>query len=204
MSSDPFSAILAAMHPDSRPNGNMKWNCQVDGCYRDQLPDWSPFNDCFPRTGIRITDIDGMVEIGGHFLFIEWKRPGSEVPDGQMKAFQRLTNHPGITVLIVWGDTTDNPTAWRVIHGGDTSKPTRLNFDQFYRSVTEWATAADSASHRVPSRPSGTGTHRREPRPESASRPPLGDAPGRGTRLAQDAPNTTPQPASGDAPRDAL
>ena len=104
-------AVLEAMRPRQQ-NTNIKWDCPTDGCYRDFLPDWTPLNDCFPRAGIRVGDIDGMVEVGGHFLFMEWKPPRVTIPEGQMKALTRLSRLPRVTVLILWGQTTAEPVAW--------------------------------------------------------------------------------------------
>ena len=59
--------------------------------YAKTLRDWTPYNDCFPRS-IRIGDVDGMVEIGSHFLFLEAKPPGKMPTRGQQYAFERLVN----------------------------------------------------------------------------------------------------------------
>lgn len=142
-------------------NTNIKWDCPTDGCYRDQLPDWSPLNDCFPRAGIRVTDIDGMVEVGGHFLFIEWKPPKVPVPDGQMRALTRLSTLPRITVLIVWGITTLEPEQWQILSKGQVSDPHPVDFITWHSWINAWATVADDepgpASRCVPPRPQGSG-----------------------------------------------
>ena len=85
--------------------GRMRWDCSPDkdGCYR-QLgqPDLTVLDECFPGR-IAMTDVDGLVEIDGRFLFIEWKRRG-DVPAGQRIMFERLTKHPEFTVLVILGD----------------------------------------------------------------------------------------------------
>ena len=40
------------------------------------------FDDCFPR-GVTIGDLDGFVELGGHFLVLEFKLGDQEIPRGQ-------------------------------------------------------------------------------------------------------------------------
>ena len=85
--------------------GRMRWDCRPerDGCYRRLgQPDLTLLDECFPGR-IAMTDVDGLVEIDGRFLFIEWKRRG-DVPAGQRIMFERLTKHPEFTVLVILGD----------------------------------------------------------------------------------------------------
>ena len=85
--------------------GRMRWDCSPDrdGCYRRLgQPDLTVLDECFPGR-IGMTDVDGLVEIDGQFLFIEWKRRG-DVPAGQRIMFERLTRHPEFTVLVILGD----------------------------------------------------------------------------------------------------
>ena len=85
--------------------GRMRWDCSPDkdGCYRRLgQPDLTVLDECFPGR-IAMTDVDGLVEINGRFLFIEWKRRG-DVPAGQKIMFERLTKHPEFTVLVILGD----------------------------------------------------------------------------------------------------
>lgn len=157
MSNPTPESVLASMRRAPAVNTNIRWDCRTDGCYRDSLPDWSPLNDCFPRSGIRVSDIDGMVEVGGHFLFMEWKLPRVEVPDGQLRALVRLSRLPNITVLIVWGQNTSEPVSWRIISNGQAGDEAPTNYVQWHDFVTAWADAADespaTSSHLVPPRP---------------------------------------------------
>jgi hypothetical protein len=73
-------------------------NCRTNGCYSEQLPDWGDLIECFPR-GIRPTDVDGMVEINGRFLFLEEKRAGVRLPEAQRLALLKLSQRPGITTV---------------------------------------------------------------------------------------------------------
>lgn len=152
-------AVLEAMRP-SPGNLNIRWDCRTDGCYRDQLPDWSPLNDCFPRPGIRVSDIDGMVEVGGHFLFLEWKLPRAPVPDGQHRALLRLSTLPGVTVIILWGQSTAKPEHWQILNDGHAALPAPVTFDEWHAFTCAWATAADetpTSSRLVPPRPQQQG-----------------------------------------------
>ena len=56
----------------------------------ENLWDWGFLDECFPGTRIRVTDIDGLVERNGHFLLIEAKSPGKDIPTGQRILFDRL------------------------------------------------------------------------------------------------------------------
>lgn len=78
----------------------LRHDCKRDGCYHDQLPDWSDINECFPRS-IYPTDIDGMVEINGHILFIEQKSVGASLTKGQIRAFLALSKKPNVTVIAI-------------------------------------------------------------------------------------------------------
>jgi hypothetical protein len=64
--------------------------------FRNSLPaghdgvfDWDWVKGLLPR-GIEPMDIDGLVEIGGHFLIWETKTSGAEIPVGQKLALKRL------------------------------------------------------------------------------------------------------------------
>lgn len=89
-----------------RKLGNpLRWDCAASGkCFNTYCrPKIEVFADCFPRR-IKMGDVDGLVEINGLFLLLEWKRPGQDVPQGQRIAyehFSRLTR--GCVVFCVRG-----------------------------------------------------------------------------------------------------
>ena len=83
---------------------NINWNCEEDGkCYiKNVLIDWAIFNECFSPTKIKISDIDGVVEHNGWFLFIEVKQYTKKIPQGQDILFKKLTEiSDRITVLLL-------------------------------------------------------------------------------------------------------
>jgi hypothetical protein len=82
--------------------------------YAKRLWDWTPLNEAFDR-GIRVGDIDGMVECGGKFLFLEGKPPGQPLSKGQGLALQRLAALPGVTVVVVRGHPPSAVVGWEVI-----------------------------------------------------------------------------------------
>lgn len=87
------------MTDDSKSGMNIR---DVDK-FRETFWDWTSFNECFSPTKIRITDIDGAVERGGYFLFIETKLPGEEIPLGQRLMYDALARLPRCHILIIWG-----------------------------------------------------------------------------------------------------
>lgn len=107
--------------------------------YLNTIWDWTPFNQCFGGTHIRITDIDGAVERNGKFLFIETKLPGQELPTGQRIFFDKLVKIPGITVLVVWG-RPNQPIEAQV---WNKSKRGKTDFKQLAAYLTRWFAWAD-------------------------------------------------------------
>jgi len=68
------------------------------------LWDWGCLDGCFGQTRIKPTDVDGMVERNGEFLWMETKSPRVAIPTGQMRMFEQLTRLGVFTVLIIWGN----------------------------------------------------------------------------------------------------
>lgn len=81
-----------------------RWNCSSDGCYLDKVClKFHVFDDCFPNN-IRMSDLDGFVEINSFFLIMEWKA-GVQLPTGQRIAYQRFTRRiKGDIVFAVQGN----------------------------------------------------------------------------------------------------
>lgn len=61
------------------------------------------FAECFPGN-IQMSDVDGEVEINGHWLRLEWKQDGAKLPFGQEINYKRLTNKTPTVVFVVYGD----------------------------------------------------------------------------------------------------
>lgn len=80
-------------------SAHFRWDCKIKGCYYESLPDWDDLIECFPR-GIRPTDVDGLVEIGGRVLFMEEKCAGVAPHEGQRRALLSLSKRPGVTALL--------------------------------------------------------------------------------------------------------
>jgi len=64
---------------------------------------WKPVADALPgRCGV--SDLDGVIERRGHFLILETKRPGEQLPVGQLIMLKALAALPNFLVLVVSGD----------------------------------------------------------------------------------------------------
>ena len=87
----------------------LRHDCSRSGCYKETLPDWGVLAGCFPGR-IAPTDLDGIVELRGRVLILEWKRPDGRIPRGQEILLERLAAR-GLTVFVVWG-----PTALAKLH----------------------------------------------------------------------------------------
>ena len=72
--------------------------------YMNNLWDWGFLESCFGGTRISPTDLDGVVERKGHFLYLEAKSPGKDVPRGQQIMFNHLIADKRATVLVIWGE----------------------------------------------------------------------------------------------------
>lgn len=118
-------------------------DCESQGCYCDQLPCWDDLIEAFPRR-IRPTDVDGMVEINGHVLFLEEKRAGKGLEEGQRRALAALSSRPDITTVffrplggdlevLIYGEGP--PKGWQ-----------RRSRDWFVWWLSAWADHADSST----------------------------------------------------------
>ncbi len=113
--------------------------------FMDALWDWGFLDKCFGNTGIRVSDIDGMVERNGHVLFIEAKPPDKTVSTGQRRAFEALTKK-GFMVLIIWGRTNE-PEYISIWYPNEEAPrpPKKANVSDLQDFVTTWFRWADAS-----------------------------------------------------------
>lgn len=82
----------------------MRWSCDERGCYNlKHRPKIEMFADIWPGR-ISMGDVDGIVEIAGNALMLEWKSNEKEIPAGQRIMYRRITNGKRVTVLCVAGN----------------------------------------------------------------------------------------------------
>ena len=111
--------------------------------YKSTFWNWTPFNECFKPTNIRITDIDGMVERNGLFLVIETKRPNADIPQGQSIMFDHMVETGLFTILIVWGHT-DQPKIILKMTKGLKKKYNNCDVGKLKLLIREWFIYADN------------------------------------------------------------
>jgi hypothetical protein len=84
-----------------------RWDCDVKGCFNKvHRPRFEELNDLLPGK-IAFSDVDGIVEINGRALMLEWKGLGVPTPMGQHIMFRRLTMGGNITVFVIEGAAHD-------------------------------------------------------------------------------------------------
>lgn len=82
----------------------LRWDCDKRGCFnRVKRPKIEVFKSCFPGK-ISFGDVDGIVEIGGCALLLEWKPSTDELRDAQRIMYQNLSKDGKFTAIIVVGD----------------------------------------------------------------------------------------------------
>lgn len=64
---------------------------------------WNWIEEAFRDTKIKPMDFDAVVERNGHFLIIESKNPGVDIPQGQMITLEHLWQLGRFTIFFVWG-----------------------------------------------------------------------------------------------------
>ena len=119
-------------------------NCSKSGCYTLGLPCWDELITCFPR-GIKPMDIDGYVEINGHYLFLEQKGKGAPLyQPGQGDALRMLARLPEVTVVVFREAAEEGFRDVVVNDDGQRHAFTTVSDDQFYAWLRKWAIDADA------------------------------------------------------------
>ena len=91
---------------DSSGNGYnpLRWDCEKQGCFNlKRRPKIELFSELFPGK-ISFGDVDGLVEINGRGLMLEWKTFAGKIPMGQKITYEKLSRDGLITVLCIVGD----------------------------------------------------------------------------------------------------
>lgn len=106
--------------------------------------DWTFLNDAFPDR-ITVSDLDGMVEMSGHFLFIEVKALGAKKPTGQRICLERLAlTSPYITIIYLEVEYENNrvrqwETLWMGKNGSLLTDNKVGDNKKFFAKVQAWA-----------------------------------------------------------------
>lgn len=119
----------------------LTWDCDRQGCYHEKMcPKLGVFDECLPPK-MGMSDVDGIVEINGRFLLVEWKSFQGDIPAGQRIMFQRLTEiDKAITVLVVVGDPQlMTVQGYRKIWGGEVFPAVLTDLDGLKVKIKAWA-----------------------------------------------------------------
>lgn len=99
----------------------IRHDCAKDGCYKEIcIPDWEIFDGCFDSKSnkIKVSDVDGCVEINGNILWLEWKRKLSELSVGQKMLYCSFTSNSARQVVLVIVGPLDSPERYCVFSNG--------------------------------------------------------------------------------------
>lgn len=110
------------------------------------LWDWNCLSGCFGGGRISPTDVDGLVERNRHFLFLEAKPPGGELPTGQRITLTNLSRQPNTTCIVINGDPkTENVTGITRIENGVPTAIGDPSRAMLRTIVSAWYARADGA-----------------------------------------------------------
>lgn len=111
--------------------------------YDNSLWDWDIVNDVLPGR-IRMSDVEGIVEISDQFLLVEGKFPGTAIPEGQARLHAALRRTGVFTVVYIWGKKTDDERyitqveRMRVDDANGTGIAKPATTEDFRRVVSRW------------------------------------------------------------------
>jgi len=125
-------------------NQNMRWNCEKNGCYKNQLPDYQTIlSGCFGMTSCRPMDVDGIIERNGKILFIESKYHNIEISQAQKILFRALIN-AGHSILVVWMKESDGSDIDKIqVYSSNGIYKREANKEKFRDAVKQWWDSAE-------------------------------------------------------------
>jgi hypothetical protein len=117
----------------------LRWNCEKSGCFNKyQRPKIEVFCDNFPGR-INFSDIDGIVEVKGNALLLEWKGEAMPIPTGQRIMYERLSREGMISVLCVAGDAeTMEVNSVATFYKGKWSGWKESNLEEINKIMKDW------------------------------------------------------------------
>jgi len=129
-----------------RPDGYnpLRWNCLEQGCFNHkQRPKIERFSGAFPGR-INFSDVDGIVELFGRGLMLEWKSARMPIPIGQRLMYERLTADGLLTVFVLAGDArTMAVQAMAFFHNGRFHRWQACDFEGAFAHMQRWAAWAE-------------------------------------------------------------
>jgi len=119
----------------------MGWDCNKKGCFnKKRRPKIEVFSECFPGR-INFGDVDGIVEINGSALMLEWKTSISgSLPKGQQIMYERLTKSGVVSVIVVVGDAeTMECSKYCLFFNGSHSRWFSADLNGIKEKIKAWA-----------------------------------------------------------------
>jgi hypothetical protein len=98
--------------------------------------DWDDVSALLPGK-MKVSDIDGFVEVNGSFLILETKTPGVPIPLGQKIAYERLQKTKLFTVLYLWGEK-GAVEEMQVLYADGSTSPKRSATNEDFNKVVQW------------------------------------------------------------------
>ena len=123
----------------------MRWDCEKQGCFNiKRRPKIEVFSDCFPNN-ISFGDVDGIVEINGYGLLLEWKQDVKCPPMGQHIMYQKLTKTKLLTVFLVIGHAeTMEVSHIGGYYGGKQKKTQKTDLEGVKTKIKNWVQRAQA------------------------------------------------------------
>jgi hypothetical protein len=121
----------------------LRWDCEKQGCFnRLKRPKIEVFAECFPGR-INFGDVDGVVEINGHFLYLEWKPAATSLSVGQRLLIERRTRDGVSTYLIIAGNAeTMEVERYAVAWNGKIGEWKVATLDDVKERIKNWVAMA--------------------------------------------------------------
>ena len=119
----------------------LRWDCEKRGCFNiKRRPKIEIFSDCFPGR-INFGDVDGIVEINGFALMLEWKTSAAnELPKGQQIMYERITQTRKVAVIVIIGDAeTMECKKYCLFFNGKQNKWAVADINQTKERIKKWA-----------------------------------------------------------------
>lgn len=117
----------------------MRWDCDKQGCFNKKMrPKIEVFSGCFPGR-INFGDVDGIVEINGKGLMLEWKNFSIIIPIGQKIMYERLTKTGILSAILVLGNAeTMEIKKFCWFKNGNQSIWLESNLDNLKSEIKKW------------------------------------------------------------------
>lgn len=124
----------------------LTWDCEQSGCFNiKRRPKIEEFAECFPGK-IAMGDVDGIVEMKGKFLLLEWKCEGG-LRQAQEIMYKKFTAQPGNLVLVVAGNAeTMEVHHFRKIRNGQMEPWCRGDLQTVKGLMRQWAAECSHAA----------------------------------------------------------